>query len=105
MDEQDFLYFSDSEQHEVRRVKLDEPSKIFPVAGGHGCGSNLDQLSYPTCLLVDRERALYVADSRNHRMIRWSAGAKEGENVAGGNGVVARCTRRCRLPQFSVVDQ
>ena len=103
MDEQGFLYFSDSEKHEVRRVKLDNLKRTVLVAGGHGRGTNMDQLWYPTYLFVDREGALYITDSRNHRVMRWSAGAKEGEIVAGGNGEGDELDQLC-YPNGIVVD-
>ncbi|CAF4241859.1 unnamed protein product, partial [Adineta steineri] len=55
-------------------------------AGGQGKGSSLEQLSYPQGILVDHLSNVYVADSWNHRIMRWLAGANEGSTIAGGNG-------------------
>ncbi|CAF5228997.1 unnamed protein product, partial [Rotaria magnacalcarata] len=40
----------------------------------------------PNGLFVDTLGTLYVADSWNHRVMRWTQGAKQGTVVVGGNG-------------------
>ncbi|CAF2053168.1 unnamed protein product, partial [Rotaria magnacalcarata] len=55
------------------------------VAGGQGGGSALTQLNYPVGIFVDALGTLYVADSRNHRVMRWAQGAKQGTVIVGGN--------------------
>ncbi|CAF3191613.1 unnamed protein product, partial [Rotaria socialis] len=67
MDEQRYLYVSDTEK-----------------AGGNGQGDGLSQLNWPTYLFVDRQQAVYVSDERNHRVMKWNKGATEGIVVAGG---------------------
>ncbi|CAF1467691.1 unnamed protein product, partial [Adineta steineri] len=56
------------------------------VAGGNGERSNLNQLSSPAGVIVDDLGQIYVADSSNHRVMRWCEGKEEGEIVVGGNG-------------------
>ncbi|MFD2572722.1 T9SS type A sorting domain-containing protein [Spirosoma soli] len=56
------------------------------VAGGNGYGSAANQLGYPTGVAVDNAGLVYVADSANHRIMKWGLGASEGIPVAGGNG-------------------
>ncbi|CAF4280766.1 unnamed protein product, partial [Adineta steineri] len=55
-------------------------------AGGNGQGGNLNQLSNPEGVVVDHLGQIYVADSYNHRVMRWCEGEEEGEVVVGGNG-------------------
>jgi sugar lactone lactonase YvrE len=55
------------------------------VAGGHGQGNSLKQLSDPKGVIVDQLDQIYVADHGNHRVMRWHKGAKEGTIVIGGN--------------------
>ncbi|CAF0923490.1 unnamed protein product [Adineta steineri] len=79
------IYYSDPEQHVVRRwTKGDTFGTI--VAGGNGQGNNLNQLNIPTYIFVDEDYSVYVSDSANHRIIKWLRGAKEGIIVAGGQG-------------------
>ncbi|CAF1172183.1 unnamed protein product [Rotaria sordida] len=56
------------------------------VAGGHGQGDGLHQLSTPIGLYVDEDRTIYIADSINHRIVEWKYNATSGQVVAGGNG-------------------
>jgi sugar lactone lactonase YvrE len=56
------------------------------VAGGNGEGNSLTQLSYPRGVIVDQMGNVYVADSKNNRVMRFSKGSKKGSIIAGGNG-------------------
>ncbi|CAF1523486.1 unnamed protein product [Rotaria magnacalcarata] len=85
MDEQRYLYVSDTKKHEVRRYQFGEKNGTL-VAGGNGKGDGLNQLNYPTYLFVDRQQNVYVSDTDNHRVMKWNKGAKEGIVVAGGQG-------------------
>lgn len=54
------------------------------IAGGNGQGSNMNQLSCPTDLLIDyQNNSLLISDRGNRRIVRWSldAGVREGEVV------------------------
>ena len=43
------------------------------IAGGQGQGNRLDQLNYPTDVLIDKEtNSLFIADRWNRRVVRWS---------------------------------
>ncbi|CAF2865545.1 unnamed protein product [Rotaria sp. Silwood2] len=82
IDNYGFLYVSDSQNHEVRRWRMEDSSGTV-VAGGNGRGSRLDQLSFPTSIFVDRDHSVYVSDSENHRVMKWMKGAREGIIAAG----------------------
>ncbi|CAF3762284.1 unnamed protein product [Rotaria sp. Silwood1] len=63
------------------------------VAGGNGAGNASSQLKYPRSIYVSRKTgSIYVADTNNHRIQRWSVGATQGVTIAGdpycvsGNG-------------------
>ncbi|CAF1296714.1 unnamed protein product, partial [Adineta steineri] len=57
------------------------------IAGGNGKGNQLNQLSYPYAIYVDDDhQTIYIADSGNHRIVKWKYGAQNGQVVAGGNG-------------------
>jgi len=56
------------------------------VAGGHGKGSALNQLNQARDIVIDeQDHSIYISDSDNHRIIKWTEGATEGIVVAGGN--------------------
>ena len=43
------------------------------IAGGQGQGNRLNQLNYPTDVLIDKEtNSLFIADLGNRRVLRWS---------------------------------
>ncbi|CAF1090398.1 unnamed protein product [Adineta steineri] len=56
------------------------------IAGGNGQGRGLNQLILPEGVFVDDDNSVYVADSGNHRILKWQYGDKNGQVVAGGNG-------------------
>ncbi|CAM4752901.1 unnamed protein product [Rotaria magnacalcarata] len=86
MDEQRYLYVSDTKKHEVRLYQLGGKNYTV-VAGGNGQGDGLNQLNFPAYLFVDRQQNVYVSDWNNHRVMKWTIDAKEGIVVAGGQGV------------------
>ncbi|CAF2878165.1 unnamed protein product [Rotaria sp. Silwood2] len=75
------IYLSDMYNHNVLRM----PNGSI-LAGGHGFGSQLNQLYYPAGLFVTPTETIYVADSFNDRVQMWTSGASVGITVAGGNG-------------------
>ncbi|CAF5126723.1 unnamed protein product, partial [Rotaria magnacalcarata] len=85
MDEQRYLYVSNTGKHEVRRYQLGEKNGTL-VAGGNGQGGGLNQLNEPRYLFVDRQQNVYVSDGSNYRVMKWNKGANEGIVVAGGQG-------------------
>ncbi|CAF4255640.1 unnamed protein product, partial [Rotaria sordida] len=85
MDDQRYLYISDTYEHEVRRYQIGDKNGTI-VAGGNGEGAGLNQLNYPTYIFVDQQQTVYVSDNNNHRVMKWNKGEKEGIIVAGGQG-------------------
>ncbi|CAF1575360.1 unnamed protein product [Adineta ricciae] len=56
------------------------------IYGGHGEGNNLNQLSYPSGIFIDKDRNIFIADWGNDRIVRWKRNENRGIIVAGGNG-------------------
>lgn len=104
MDRDGYVYISDSEKCEVRKWKLDYLKQSTIVAGGNGCGDDLNQLSSPTYLFLDDDNTLYISDSRNHRIMKWVDGAATGEIVAGGYGA-GDGLDQLHDPQGIIVDE
>ncbi|CAF1418554.1 unnamed protein product [Rotaria sordida] len=85
MDDQRYLYISDTDKHEVRRYQIGYKNGTI-VAGGNGGGDGLNQFNWPTYIFVDQQQTVYVSDNLNHRVMKWNKGAKERIVVAGGQG-------------------
>ncbi|CAF3833960.1 unnamed protein product [Rotaria sp. Silwood1] len=103
MDNNEYLYVSDYEKHEVRRWRLGDTHGTV-VAGGNGQGYRLDQLNVPTRVFVDHDYSVYVSDSGNHRVMKWIKDAKEGIVVAGGQNQGDSLTQLSQ-PQGVIVDR
>lgn len=90
-------------KHVVSVIDLDILGQIIPqiihenkrkwkqfgvtIAGGAGEGSQLNQLFYPDDIYIDdEEQRFYIADSSNHRIVKWKLHSTSGYVVAGGNG-------------------
>ncbi|CAF1229976.1 unnamed protein product [Rotaria sordida] len=85
MDDQRYLYISDTDKHEVKRYQIGDKNGTI-VAGGNDKGTGLNQLDVPTYIFVDQQHTVYVSDNYNYRVMKWNKGAKEGIVVAGGQG-------------------
>ncbi|CAF4499651.1 unnamed protein product [Rotaria socialis] len=109
MDDQKYLYVSNTEKNEVRLYQSGDrngtlvaggndnnnhrvmkwtkyATESIVIAGGQGGGSSLTQLYHPGILFVDNLRTVYVAGSKNQRVMRWPQGATQGSVIVGGNG-------------------
>ncbi|CAF0857822.1 unnamed protein product [Adineta steineri] len=74
------------------------------VAGRNGQGQQLNQLSGPVGIFIDKRKNIFIADRDNHRVIEWKYNAKEGQIIAGGNGQGNRVDQLNR-PTDVIVDQ
>ncbi len=81
------LYIAESGNNRVQKWIIGE-SNATTVAGQSdgSAGSSLTYLNSPTCVQVDVNDNVYVADLYNHRIVVWSNGASSGTIVA-GNGM------------------
>ena len=92
------LYVSGHEDHRI----VQWPSKET-VAGGHGEGTDNDQLSNPYQIVLDDAQSIYIADYFNHRIVKWFRNSQEGLVVAGGHGY-GNGLHQLKLPHSLAVD-
>lgn len=84
VDDNENLFIADTKNHRVQKYMKDATSGDI-VAGQTGSpGSSVDQLDNPQAIWVDSRGDLYVADLRNHRIIKQTS--ESASVVAGGNG-------------------
>ncbi|CAF4097746.1 unnamed protein product [Adineta steineri] len=68
------------------KINLQWKKNGITIVGGNGQGDGLNQLHAPHGIYVDNDAdSIYIADSENHRIIRWRFDADEGEIFADGN--------------------
>ena len=83
-----YLYIADLGNNRIQRYSLGTAANGTTVAGGNGAGSNSDQLDNPHGVYVSKSNGdIYIADTLNHRIQRWSSGASSGVTIAGITGI------------------
>ena len=71
-DDNQSIVIADHVNHRIVEWKLDA-SHGKVIAGGRGQGDRLDQLNWPSDVLIDKEtNSLFIADLGNRRVLRWS---------------------------------
>jgi len=71
-DQQQTIYVADLNNHRIIKWKFGERNGEV-VAGGNGQGNRIDQLIYPSSVILDRnEKSLIICDVGNRRVVRWS---------------------------------
>ena len=65
------MYILDNSNYRILKWKLGEPLG-YVVAGGHGSGSGLTQISTSYAMFVDNQFNIFVSDYANSRVTKWS---------------------------------
>ncbi len=79
-----YLYITDANNHRIQRYYLGVTTNVTTVAGGNGPGSGTNQLNTPNGVCVSKKTgAIYIADTNNNRIQRWSPGATSGVTIVG----------------------
>jgi len=79
-------------------------TKGITVAGGNGRGSAANQLYYPEGIFVDTLGNIYIADTDNDRIQKWSSNGMLRITLAGGNGR-GEAANQLDLPTGIFVDK
>ncbi len=95
------LYAADSSNNRIQRFHPIGNETGETVAGGadNGRGSGLHQLLVPTSVMVLNNRDIYVADTGNHRIVRWILGDYSANGTCvvgctGGSGISANMLKK-----------
>ncbi|CAF4791420.1 unnamed protein product [Rotaria magnacalcarata] len=84
VDDDQTVVIADWVNHRIVQWKNGDTTNGQVVAGGNGEGNGLNQLNYPTDVLIDKETdSLIICDRGNRRVVRWSrrSGTTQGEVV------------------------
>jgi sugar lactone lactonase YvrE len=89
LDEQNsYIYIADFGNSRIQRYTLGITTTGTTVAGGNGVGAGNQQLNSPYGMCVSQATGdIYIADTSNDRIQRWSPGATSGVTVIGITGV------------------
>ncbi|UJR20052.1 hypothetical protein I4U23_023186 [Adineta vaga] len=84
-EDQSLLYVADTLRHRILKLFLNGSLPAQTVAGINGVlGRTTDKLNSPAGVYVSRiDGTIYVADTGNHRIQKWSIGASTGITIAG----------------------
>ncbi|CAF0795510.1 unnamed protein product [Adineta steineri] len=75
---------SSSKQIQTKKHKFQQSA--ITVAGGNEEGQKLNQLYNPWGMFIDNDKSIYIADSDNHRVVKWKLNSNASEIIAGENG-------------------
>lgn len=75
------------------------------VAGTGQNGNALNQLNCPSAVAVDRDGSMFIADTQNHRIMRWYLNAAEGICIAGCPGIGGSKADQLAEPTDLTFDQ
>nr|ACD54714.1 NHL repeat containing hypothetical protein RRC374-like protein [Adineta vaga] len=88
-----YLYIADASNHRIQRYYLGSTINITTVAGGYGLGTGNQQLNTPYSVCVSKKTGdIYIADTFNNRIQRWSPGATSGVTIVGSGGLGSNST-------------
>ncbi|UJR17548.1 hypothetical protein I4U23_004444 [Adineta vaga] len=77
------FYVADTDNHRIQMWSPGATSGIT-IAGQTGlCGDQLNRLCYPSSMITDSNRNLYIADTYNNRIMLWMRGSTSGILIAG----------------------
>ncbi|CAF0887001.1 unnamed protein product [Adineta ricciae] len=58
------------------------------IVGGYGNGKRINQLSDPGGMFIDKDNNIFIVDTGNQRIMKWTSDEKYVEVVAGNNRVI-----------------
>ena len=105
LDKYGYLYVTDTPNHRILRFPPGSTSgtSAIVVAGTGTAGAGPSQLNAPYKAFVHDDLTMYIADTANHRIQRWSYGACSGVTVA-GTGVAGSALNQLYNPSLVIVD-
>ncbi|MDB5244002.1 MAG: hypothetical protein JWP57_4628, partial [Spirosoma sp.] len=80
------VYVADSANHRIQKWLPGAREGITVAGNPEGRpGNGANELDSPSGVFVDELGAIYVADTRNHRIQKWPSGPTSGTTIAGGS--------------------
>ncbi|CAF4097271.1 unnamed protein product, partial [Adineta steineri] len=99
------LYSVDENSNFVVWKLLNNAVNVTIAAGLYRSqGSNSSQLNYPNDIYVDRYGNLYVSDSSNQRIQKFSNASTSGQTIAGVTGAASSALNQFNTPRYFTFD-
>ncbi|CAF0955567.1 unnamed protein product [Adineta steineri] len=99
------LYSVDENSNFVVWKLLNNAVNVTIAAGLYQSqGSNSSQLNYPNDIYVDRYGNLYVSDSSNQRIQKFSNASTSGQTIAGVTGAASSALNQFNTPRYFTFD-
>ncbi|CAF1603685.1 unnamed protein product, partial [Didymodactylos carnosus] len=101
------LYMAMGGEHSVLKLAYNNNTPVI-VAGGNGASNGLNQLNQPNSVYYDSVTGnLYVADTNNHRIMKFPPGSTQSSNgvVVAGNNIAGNGTNQLNGPRDVIVDK
>ena len=102
------VYITDHHNHRILRWDYGAYEGVLVAGnnleGGDNAGGSLNRLNGPHAIYVDKDKNIYIADTNNHRVVKWANGANEGVVVAGAGGY-GEANNQLKAPRGIYVDE
>ena len=103
------LYIADTDNNRILRlIPSNTTASATLIAGTGNIGQGLDRLNDPAGLVVARnETFLYVADTDNHRVIRWNLNTNStmGQVIVGVTGLGQSYNYTLKKPSYLLLNE
>ncbi|CAF1056683.1 unnamed protein product [Adineta steineri] len=86
VDQKRTIYSTGYLTHRIVKIIEGNDEPILVAGQSDKSGDDFDKFDEPSGVYVDEQETIYVADSGNHRIMRWLRDATNGTLIAGGNG-------------------
>ncbi|CAF4777559.1 unnamed protein product, partial [Rotaria sp. Silwood2] len=97
------IYVADAGNNRIQRW---EKGSFFgvTVAGTGKPGSNLNELKFPTDVVVDSKGYMYIVDAQNNRVLRWQPDSVYGECIVACTGSFGNHPQMLKMPTSMAFD-
>ncbi|CAF3803800.1 unnamed protein product [Rotaria magnacalcarata] len=80
------MYVVDCSNHRIQRFPSGSNAGVTIAGSSGSAGSSRSQLYNPSKIFVSPNQTMYILDTTNYRVLKWTVGDTLGYVVAGGNG-------------------
>ncbi|CAF0960958.1 unnamed protein product [Rotaria sordida] len=98
------LYIADRDNHRIQQLLPNGQIKTIAGDPNGTPGNSSDRLNQPSAIYVDENQNLFIADTNNHRVLKWEKNSSSGITMAGETGNPGSGLDQLNSPQAIWVD-